>query len=465
MIKIEEHKQPQHNLASEKYLTPKKLYLPLSQHTGAPSLSCVQKGDMVEEGDLIAKEAGFISCRLHAPAKGKVLNIDNWPHPNLKKTQTIILQCEPSSRQYNPRPNIEFLKKEDLLEIIKDKGVVGLGGAAFPTQVKLNPPKKIDTLIINGCECEPYLAADYRLMMENLEEIFQGIKIICRLINPKQVFFAIEGNKPEAIKRVNSYLDSRLSLSRVNPRGGNDSGGVSRFRALIPSRAQVDTNGNDAGCVENALPNIKCVTLKPAYPQGGEKQLIYTITKRKVPGGKLPLDVGCIVHNVATCFSIYEAVYFNKPLIERLVSFCGDALVSPKNIWLKIGTTLKELFEEKILEFKVTPKKIICGGPMMGLALNNLDYPILKGNGGFLFLQNDLADIEESPCIKCGRCIDTCPMNLLPLEYVRQVKKEEYNNLNELNLKDCVECGCCAYGCPAKIPIVHYIKVGKKYSH
>jgi len=299
-----------------------------------------------------------------------------------------------------------------------------MGGAAFPTQVKLSPPKEIDTLIINGCECEPYLATDYRLMVENLEEIFKGIEIICRLIKPKQVIIAIEDNKPLAIKKSNRFVSVR------------------KF----------------------ALPEAKVIVLKSSYPQGSEKQLIQSTTKRKVPPRGLPLDVGCLVHNVATCFAIYEAIYLGKPLIERLVSFCGDALVEPKNIWLKIGTTLKELFDQKILEFKTPPEKIISGGPMMGISLDSLDYPILKGTGGFLFLK-DLKNIgEESPCIRCARCIDVCPMNLMPLEYAKRVRIEEYNNLDQLNIVDCIECGNCAYTCPGKIPIVHYVKIGKKYA-
>ncbi|MCK5494124.1 MAG: RnfABCDGE type electron transport complex subunit C, partial [Candidatus Omnitrophica bacterium] len=267
------------------------------------------------------------------------------------------------------------------------------------------------------------LSTDHRLMIENLKEIFIGIEIIAKLIKPKRIVFALEENKTEEKKQINFYINTR------------------KFK----------------------LPKTELIILKTAYPQGGEKQLIYAVTKQKVPGGKLPLDIGCLVHNVATCFAIYEAVYLNKPLIERLVSFCGDSLVKPKNIWIKIGTTLQELFDQKILEFKNEPKKIISGGPMMGITLNNLDYPILKGNGGFLFLRDHVTEIKESECIRCARCIDVCPMDLLPQEYVKRVKNEEYDNLLDLNINDCIECGCCAYICPAQIPIVHYIKTGKVY--
>jgi len=425
MIRIAEYKEPQHNSFSEKFHDPSKLYLPLSQHTGAPSKPCVKKGDQVSEGEVIAKASGAISAQLHAPKSGKVIDIANWYHPTLKKAPAIIIQCQDEKKEYSPRKDkdIELLTQEKILKTIADCGLVGMGGAAFPTHVKLNPPKKIDTLIINGCECEPYLACDYRLMIEDINKIFKGIRLISKLINPKEIIFAIEKNKPEAIKKVNLLINTK------------------KF----------------------GLPPIRSFVLDTAYPQGGEKQLIQLIIKKKVPPKGLPFDVGVLVHNVATCFAIYEAVYLDKPLVERLVSFCGDALVTPKNIWVKIGTTLQELVDRKILEFGKEPKKIICGGPMMGIALNSLDYPILKNAGGFLFLSDQVDDAQEEPCLRCNRCVDTCPMGLLPLEYVKRVKKGEYASLSEFNIVDCIECGCCSYGCPAKIPIVHYIKTGKKY--
>ncbi len=423
MIRIKEFKEPQHNLKSEKFVNPKKLILPLCQHTGRPSTPCVKIKDEVEEGQLLAKEDGFISAQLHSPSKGKILNISNFNHPVLQKGNAIVVLCSPEKKSYSLRKHIDDLGNDEIVDIIKNNGIVGMGGAGFPSHVKLQPPKKIDTLLINGCECEPFLSTDHRLMIENLKEIFIGIEIIAKLIKPKRIVFALEENKTEEKKQINFYINTR------------------KFK----------------------LPKTELIILKTAYPQGGEKQLIYAVTKQKVPGGKLPLDIGCLVHNVATCFAIYEAVYLNKPLIERLVSFCGDSLVKPKNVWVKIGTTLQELFDQKILEFINEPKKIISGGPMMGITLTNLEYPILKGNGGFLFLRNHVTEIKESACIRCARCIDVCPMNLLPQEYVKRVKNEEYNDLVDLNIKDCIECGCCAYICPAQLPIVHYIKTGKVY--
>ncbi|MFA5008913.1 MAG: RnfABCDGE type electron transport complex subunit C, partial [Candidatus Omnitrophota bacterium] len=363
MLKIQEHKEPQHNLPCEKFLNPERLYLPLSQHTGRPSQVCVKPRDIVECAQVIATEDGLISSRLHSPKKAKIISIDDWYHPVLKRAKCIIAEpLKEEERKFNQSGKINNLDKDALLKIIKDSGIVGMGGAAFPTHVKLNPPKKIDTLIVNGCECEPYLAADYRLMVENFDSILKGVEIICKIVEPKTVIFSVEENKTEAIKKLHLII----SLKKYN------------------------------------LPNLTLAILKTAYPQGGEKQLIYSTKKRKVPAGGLPLDVGCLVHNVATCFAIYEAVYCGKPLIERLVTFAGDALVSPKNIWLKIGTTINELFDKGILKFKTEPKKIVCGGPMMGIALDNLNYPVLKGTGGFLFLSENCSLGEEGPCIRCG---------------------------------------------------------------
>ncbi len=423
MIHVEEHKEVQHHLPSEKYLHPKKLYLPISQHIGKPANCCVNVGDEVKEGDVIAKEDGFISARLHAPTSGKITAIDVCKHPVLKKVPCIVMDCTNEPRGYKQHKDIESLSRKDLQTMVKDAGIVGMGGASFPTHVKLDPPKEIDTLIINGCECEPYLACDYRLMVENLNEIFHGIELVCQMINPKTVIFAVEDNKPEVIKKTHLIKSMR------------------RFK----------------------LPKLEIAVLPTGYPQGGEKQLIESVTERKVPGGKLPMDVGCLVHNVGTCFAIYEAVYFSKPLIERLVTFAGDALEAPRNLWIKIGTTLQELIDGEVIKLKSYPKKIVAGGPMMGMSISGYDFPITKGSGGFLFLTSEAVQFKETACLRCARCVDACPMDLVPLEYAKRVKATKFDNLAELNIVDCIECGSCTYMCPAQIPIIHYIKLGKKY--
>ncbi|MCF7870567.1 MAG: electron transport complex subunit RsxC [Candidatus Omnitrophica bacterium] len=424
MLKAAEYKDPQHNLKTEKFLSAEKLYLPLSQHTGKPSKVCVQENQIVQKNQIIAESNGFISASLHAPIKAKVSKIKKHFHPKFGKTKTIVLSAQPEHKpdgHPNQTAGLDQFRKDQLLTAIAKAGIVGMGGAGFPAQVKLNPPKGIDTLIINGCECEPYLASDCRLMIENLKGIFKGIEIISKLVAPEKIIFAVEENKKEAIKKINFFLHRKKNNSKIELR-----------------------------------------VLKSRYPQGGEKQLIYSLTKRKISGKMLPFDLGCIVNNVATCFAVYEAVYFNQPLTRRIVTFCGDALVEPKNLWVNIGTTLAELIEKEIIKFKKNPKKIIFGGPMMGDAVTNLANPILKTTSGVLFLEKLPKKEEESACIRCGRCVNYCPINLIPLEYAKMVKKEKYQELKDYYIKDCIECGCCSYVCPAQIPILDYIKLGKE---
>ncbi len=424
MIRVEERKLPQHNSPIKKFPGAKKLYLHLSQHTGKPSRLLVKPGDKVEEGALIAENDGLISASLHSPASGTIKAVMPFNHPVLKRSTVVVLEPDGKKKEYSLNKDAESLDKNAILDKIRGAGIVGMGGAAFPSYVKLKPPKPIDTLIINGCECEPYLSCDYRLMTEKSNEILKGIELIYKVISPKRVLLAIEENKPEAIKNFNRIINTRNIPFPIKV-------------AVLPSR----------------------------YPQGGEKQLIYVLTKRRVPLGGLPFNVGCVVHNVGTVYAIYEAVYYDKPLIERVVAFAGGALKNPGNIQLKLGTTIKELFDSGILEFKSEPAKVIYGGPMMGIALKNLDYSIMKGTSGILFLTEEEIDVrEESACIHCARCVDSCPMSLLPLEFVKKVKNGEYTSLNELSIKDCIECGACSFSCPAKIPIVHYIKIGKKYA-
>ncbi len=424
MIHVQEHKHPQHDRVSEKFLTPKKLYLPLSQHIGKPAEVCVKPQDEVKAYDILADYSSLVSSRIHAPVRGKIIGIDNCPHPVLSRAPGIIMRCDRSDTEMSPRQDVARLDADQLRQIIKDAGIVGMGGACFPTYLKLTPPKPVDTLLVNGCECEPYLACDYRLMEEETQSVLRGAEIAARILGVKNVYFCIEENKPNAIKKINLALAAK------------------RYDF---SAAQVKI-------------------LKSMYPQGGERQLIHRVTGRTVSCGKLPFDAGCLVQNVATLFAIYEAVYLQKPLTERMVTFAGDALVTPKNLWVKIGTPIRELFDEKVLEYKSEPEKVIAGGPMMGIALEHLDYPVLKGTSGVLFFSQDEVPAGESACIRCGRCVDACPMRLLPSEIIRRVKNKQFDRLDEVFLNDCIECGCCTYVCPAQIPLVHYIKEGKRYA-
>jgi len=428
VLRIEEEKGPQKNFYTQKVL-PQKVVIPLSQHTGSLPKLLVKVKDKVKLGEILAEPSSFISSAIHASVSGEVKDIRIYNHPVLKKAKVVIISAEKnSSERFEPpyirgEEQVKNMESSELISLIRNSGVVGLGGAGFPTYVKLSPSKKVDTLIVNGCECEPYLTCDYRLMIEHTESILKGIEVIAKILQVNKVYIAIEDNKLEAVKRFNSKLHTK----------------------------------------KYALPSAEVVVLKSFYPQGAEKQLIYRLTRRKVPSGGLPFDVGCVVQNVGTCFSVYEAVYFNKPLIERIVTFAGSALEEPKNLLIRIGTVLEELVEREILKFKKEPEKVIFGGPMMGIALDSLDYPIIKTTSGVLFLTGEDLDLrEESNCIKCGRCVDICPMNLLPLEFVRLVKKGLWSELKEFYISDCIECGSCAFVCPAKIPLVNYIKAGKE---
>ncbi len=429
MIRVEEYKHPQENFAAEKAQTPKRLVIPVSQHIGKPSIPIVNKQDKINQYQIVAKADGLISTNIHSPLSGEVLDIKEYNHPLFKKNLSIIIKTGDSPETQKKEDkitsiDIKKLTKEFILEKIKESGIVGLGGATFPTHVKLSPTKKIDTLIINGAECEPFLTCDFRLMIEKTDQLINGIEIVSKLLDVKKVIIAIEDNKKEAIKKLNSKLHTK----KYN------------------------------------LPATSVEILACAYPQGAEKQLVYNLLRRKIPAGKLPLDVGVVIHNVATCFAIYRAIYKNIPLTERIMTFAGGALVKPKNLWVKTGTLLSDLIEQKDIELKKDPKKIIFGGPMMGISVPSTDFPLLKGTSGVLFLTEEELDFkEEQECIRCARCVEACPMNLLPLTYVNNTKNLNLDELSDKYINDCIECGSCAYVCPAKIPIVNYVKLGKEH--
>lgn len=403
-------------------IIPHNVVLPLSQHTGKPSQEIISEKDTVKVGTKIAQLNGFISSNLHASISGEVTKISSYFHPLLGNNRAIFIQGNGDEFEWFERKEeeVESFGREKLLEIIKEAGIVGLGGAAFPTYVKLSPPQeyKIDVLIINGCECEPYLASDDILMQKFPFQILKGIQIIKKIISPKRIIIAIEDNKQEALERMR-----QASLNK----------------------------------------GIEVVRLKTKYPQGAEKQLIKTLLEREIPPGGLPFHVGVVVQNVATCYAIYEAVYKDKPLIERLVTVGGDC-IQEKGVYLvRIGTLVSDLIQ-KLGGLKKEPKKVIFGGPMMGVAQANLDLPILKGTSGVLLLSEDyVEDYKEYPCIKCARCVDICPMSLLPTKIAHFVKFSKWDLVEEYNAVDCIECGCCEYICPSRIPLTQYIRIGKQY--
>ncbi len=402
--------------------------VPLSQNIGTPNTAVVNKGDEVEEGQVLGRSDSFVSSCVHSPVSGKVLEIKTAFHPTLGMTPSVFVERDknkPSKKYSFTARNIEEISCRELISEIKNAGIVGMGGAAFPTHVKLSVPdgKKIKTLIINGAECEPYLTCDNILMRQKTKEIWEGIKILDRILHPKKIYIAIEDNKKDA------YL---------------------AFQKILKS-----TSGE-------IITRTKTVLLKTKYPQGAEKQLIKAISGKEVPPAALPIDIGFLVQNIGTAYAVYEAVYYDKPLIERVVTLSGDCLNEPGNYILRVGITVKEIIEEGIISLKGEPKKIIAGGPMMGTAQIGTEFPILKNTSGVLFLSDKSVRMyEEDVCIKCAKCVDVCPVNLTPTEIAKNVKKAYWDKVEEQYVSDCMECGACAYICPARIPLVQYVKEGK----
>jgi len=400
--------------------------IPLSQHIGAPNEPVVAKGDRVEEGQVLGKSASFISSPVHSPVYGEVIDIKKTFHPVLGPAPAVFIERDKGKdpKKYAEQDAAGFDAKE-LIQKVRDAGIVGMGGASFPTYVKLSVPegRKINTLIINGAECEPYLTCDHVIMTKKAEEIIKGIRVVSRILQPEEIYIAIENNKKAAI------FTFEKAVKRSTHR---------------------------------SISGIKVVSLETKYPQGGEKQLIKAITGKEVPPGKLPLDIGCLVQNVGTIYAIYEAVHFNKPLIERIITVSGDCLQRPGNYLVRVGSTIKDIVEHYGIELTKEPGKVVMGGPMMGIAQPHTDVPILKSTSGVLFLSAGQARVfEEQQCIRCAKCVDVCPVNLLPTDIMRNTKKSKKGALEELYVADCMECGACAYICPARIPLVQYIKEGK----
>lgn len=399
------------NLPIENISDPPLVVIPLLQHTGFPAIPIVKVSDIVKIGQKIGEAQGDFSVAIHASISGEVVEVSNSAI-KIKNDYLSEWFTEPK------REEKTLFDKEEILKEIKNAGIVGLGGACFPAHIKYNPPEyaKIDTIIINGAECEPYLTCDHRLMLEEGDLIFDGIEILDKLLNAKEIYIGIEENKKDAI----------LKLREIS-------------------------NKNNS--------KVKIVPLKEKYPQGSEKQLIYSITHKSVPIGKLPFDVGIVVNNVGTVAAIAWAVNLKKPLIERVITVNGDCITDPKNLRVKIGTPIEEVIKA-CGGFTKEPRKIIFGGPMMGITQRSLDTPIVKGTSGVIALY-DIDLVEEENCIRCCRCIKSCPMGLMPLRIVELSKAGEFDNAEKYFASSCIECGLCSYGCPAKINLVSYIKNAK----
>lgn len=394
---------------------PKRVFIHFSQHTGKPARPLVGKDDSVKIGTKIGDNDGFISASVHASLAGKVVDLIDFPHPVLGSAFCCVIEAT-NGEEWEPgvrdKHDYDQLSKKELVKIVQDAGIVGLGGAAFPTHVKLSPPddKPIDTLIINGCECEPILTADHRLMLEYPIGIIEGARLFKKIVGAESLVFAIEDNKKDA--------------ARVLRKEG-----------------------------------VEVRLLRTKYPQGAEKQLIKALVKREVPRGGLPMDVGCLVQNVGTCYAAFQAVHFRKPLIDRVVTVAGNGVREPKNLLVRIGTPLLEVVNF-CGGYVGQPRKIIVGGPMMGIAQYSENVPVIKGTSGILVWQNTYEE-KEGPCVRCARCVDVCPMGLMPTDLYKYAAHKDFDKAKASGVLDCIECGCCAYGCPAKIPLVHYLKYGK----
>lgn len=417
MVKLAENKQYSEDKAIEKLPLPSKVYLPLIQHLGKICNPEVKVGDTVRLGQRIATIQANLYAPIHASISGVVVAIQDWPHPVLGRAKAIVLEGNAQSDEgafiLKSRQEIDRLSPADIRKIVLDAGIVGMGGASFPTHIKLNPPKPLNTLIINGAECEPYLTADGRLMVEKTAEIAEGIKLIAACLGIKEIYIGIEDNKPEAIEAFSGF------------------------------------------------PGIKVKVLKSDYPQGGEKQLIQNILGKQIPRGKLPFDIGVLVQNVATVYAVYEAVFKGKPLIERLVTVTGNCLENPKNLLVRLGTPIKNLIDF-CGPLKEEPAKIIIGGPMMGIAQYTDEVPIIKSSGGLLLMNaKEAKTIEEGPCIRCAACVRGCPVGLMPCQINLASERSLWSLTKEYGAGDCIECGICNYVCPANRRLLQTIKRAK----
>lgn len=402
---------------------PKTVVIPMQQHIGAPCAPIVNVGDDVKLGQKIGEAKGFVSVPVHSSVSGKVIAIEPRMYTGGIKVTSVVIENDMQDtihESVSSKGSLESLSADDIKNIIKEAGIVGMGGAAFPTHVKLAPPpdKKVDTVILNGAECEPYLTADHRLMLEKPENVVYGLQALMKALNVNKGYIGIEDNKLDAIEAM-----------------------------------QKAVSGKDG---------IEVVALRAKYPQGAEKQLIYACTKRQVPSGGLPADASVVVNNVGTAAAIGNAIRTGMPLVERIVTITGAGIKNPKNLLIRIGTSFKDIIEQ-CGGFVGNPQKIIAGGPMMGIAQFHLDVPVIKGTSGILVLGEEEARLPEaSNCIRCGKCVGVCPINLMPSSISAYALLDNFAQAESLNAMDCIECGSCSFVCPAKRPLVESIRLAKR---
>ena len=424
-----ERKHFSEDLPIEVVPTPAQVQLPMLQHVGAPSIPVVKAKDVVAYGDMVCKSGGFVSAPVHAPLAGKVLKTGVTTLPNGRHVQVLPIKAEGDQLEGQalmedilggdwPLEAIDRYDRKSIAEAIAQAGIVGLGGAAFPAHVKYTPndEKPIDTVLINGCECEPYLTPDYRVMLEGTPAVIAGALLAGRAAGARDIIIGVEDNKPAAIEALKKAAQGTA---------------------------------------------VKIAVVKTKYPQGSEKQLIMAVLKRAVPVGGLPLDVGVAVSNVGTAAAMARAVLRGKPLTHRVVSVTGSAVRNPKNLLVPIGISYGELLDY-CGGLTAKAARIISGGPMMGFAFANLDAPVTKGTSAMTVLTaEDVQKAEETACIRCGRCVDACPMNLVPTKIALASRAKDVDLAQAYNIMACFECGCCAFTCPASIPLVQLVRTGK----
>jgi len=412
-----EHKEFSEHKDLVTFPAPKIAVLPMAQHLGAPATPVVQVGDYVKVGQKIGEPSAFISAPVHASISGTVIAVEDRPHANRGMCLSVVIESDGKNvlhESVQPHGDLDALTPEQIVAIVREAGIVGMGGAGFPTAVKLTPKTPVDTILLNGCECEPYLTADHQLLLHYADEVIFGLKAILKATGAEKGVIVIEDNKPDAVELLQSKVAE--------------------------------------------LSNIEVCAAKTKYPQGAEKMLIKKVTGRQVPSGGLPADVGVVVSNVATSKAISDAIQLGMPLVERIVSVTGECIANPGNFLVKTGTLVQELVDHcgGITSDHVTVK---AGGPMMGFVQSTLETPIMKGSNGIIAVNTD--HTQEVACIKCGRCVDVCPMELKPLYFAKFADEGNWAGVKEYKVMDCLECRCCEYICSSKIPLVSKIKAGK----
>ncbi len=412
----EEHKELSEHTPLVRFPDPAQVVIPMSMHLGAPANPIVAVGDYVQVGQIIGEPSAFISAPIHSSVSGTVIALEERPHANRGTCLSVVIQSDGKNTVHESvQPHdLESLTPDEIIEIVRQAGIVGMGGAGFPTAVKLKPNKPIDAVLLNGCECEPYLTADYQVLLNYAEDVIFGLQAMLKAVDAPKGVIVIEDNKPDAI--------------------------------ALMERKTAD------------IPNIEIVTAKTKYPQGAEKMLIKRVTGKMVPSGGLPADVGCVVANISTTKAVADAIRTGMPLIERVASITGEHIANPGNFIVKIGTNVKDIVDYcgGITGTDVTVK---AGGPMMGFPLSDLNVPMMKGSNGIIAIDTDHSTPVE--CIKCGRCVDVCPMELKPLHFAKFADQENWQGMKDANVMDCMECRCCEYICSSKIPLVSKIKAGK----